>query len=139
MHSSWKSRGGGGGVLGFCLANYFEGVTWGCEKIRGGHFLLHFYVEVFQKSLWGEVHEAPPSPSPPLCASMVMLNDDSFFSFAGTRGTPKRPRTSNIRRTASPETEEKHLRRQLTGSWPRTRNSITTSIRSNRWSLSTGY
>jgi hypothetical protein len=35
------------------LVNSFEGGTWGCEKIRGegGRVLLHFYVEVFQKSL----------------------------------------------------------------------------------------
>jgi hypothetical protein len=39
-----------GGSLGI-LANSFEGGTWGCEKVRGGHVLLHFYVEVFQKSL----------------------------------------------------------------------------------------
>ncbi len=38
---------GGGAPWGF-LANSFEGGTWGCEKIRGGSFLLHFYVEVFQ-------------------------------------------------------------------------------------------
>ncbi len=31
----------------------------------GGSFLLHFYVEVFQKSLQG-VHEVPPSPLSPL-------------------------------------------------------------------------
>jgi hypothetical protein len=40
-----------GGVSLVFLANYFEGGTWGCEKIRGGRVLLHFYVEVFQKSL----------------------------------------------------------------------------------------
>jgi hypothetical protein len=29
-----------------------RGGTWGCEKIGGGgRVLLHFYVEVFQKSL----------------------------------------------------------------------------------------
>ncbi len=49
MHSSWKSKGGGGPW--FFLANSFEGGTGGCEKIRGGRVLLHFYVEVFQKSL----------------------------------------------------------------------------------------
>jgi hypothetical protein len=37
---------GGGGPWGF-LANFFEGGTWGCEKIRGVGVLLHFYVEVF--------------------------------------------------------------------------------------------
>ncbi len=42
--------GGGGGPWAF-LANSFEGGTWGCEKIRGGYVLLHFYVKVFQKSL----------------------------------------------------------------------------------------
>ena len=48
MHSSWKFRGGGPwGVL----ANSFEGGSWGSEKIKGGRVLLHFYVEVFQKSL----------------------------------------------------------------------------------------
>jgi hypothetical protein len=64
MHSSWES-GGGGEFLGF-FANSFEGGTWGCEKLRRGEgrVLLHFYVEVFQKSLYG-VHEVPPPPSPP--------------------------------------------------------------------------
>ncbi len=42
---------GGGGPWGF-LENSFEGDPWGCEKIRGGgRVLLHFYVDVFQKSL----------------------------------------------------------------------------------------
>jgi hypothetical protein len=49
MHSSWKSR----GDPWVFLANSFEGGggTWGCEKIRGWGVVLHFYVEVFQKSL----------------------------------------------------------------------------------------
>ena len=37
----------GGGSSGF----FGKWGTWGCEKIRGGRVLLHFYVEVFQKSL----------------------------------------------------------------------------------------
>ena len=42
----------GGGGPWFFLENSFEGGTWGCEKIRGGgRVLLHFDVEVFQKSL----------------------------------------------------------------------------------------
>jgi hypothetical protein len=48
MQSSWKSW--GGGVLGF-LANYFEGVAWGCEKTGGGgRVLLHFFLELFEKN-----------------------------------------------------------------------------------------
>jgi hypothetical protein len=32
------------------LANSFEGGTWGCEKIRGGHFIA-FLCGSFQKYL----------------------------------------------------------------------------------------
>ena len=80
MHSIWKSRRGGPWVF---LANSFERGTWSCEKIRGGRVLLHFYVEVFQKSLWGEVHEAPPSPSPPLCASIIIMSLKKQVALSG--------------------------------------------------------
>jgi hypothetical protein len=41
----------GGGSLGF-LANSFEGVTWGCEKIIGGEVLfIAFLCGSFQNSL----------------------------------------------------------------------------------------
>ncbi len=60
----------GGGSLGF-LANYFEGGTWGCEKISGGggSFLLHFYVEVFKNLYRGYMRCPPTSPPlpPPVC------------------------------------------------------------------------
>ncbi len=64
----------GGGPWVF-LANPFEGGTWGCEKIRGGRVLLHFYVEVFQKSLKGYMRRPLP---PPLCASMIQINFVQF-------------------------------------------------------------
>ncbi len=55
----------GGGPWGF-LANSFEGVLGVVRKSGGGgRVLLHFYVEVFQKSLKG-VLEVPLLP-PPVC------------------------------------------------------------------------
>ncbi len=42
--------GGGGGSWGF-LANYFEGGTWGCEKIRRGVVFIAFLCGSFSKSL----------------------------------------------------------------------------------------
>ncbi len=48
MHSSWKSR-GGGGPLGF-LPNSLEGVLGVVRKSRGPPFrvLFHFYDQIFQ-------------------------------------------------------------------------------------------
>jgi hypothetical protein len=46
MHSSWKSR-GGGGPSGFWQI-LLRGVLGVVRKSVGGSFLLHFYVEVFQ-------------------------------------------------------------------------------------------
>jgi hypothetical protein len=61
---------GGGGPWVF-LANSFEGGTWGCEKISGGSFLLHFYVENFQ-NLYRGYMRCPPSP-PPVCIYGTLL------------------------------------------------------------------
>ncbi len=66
MYSSWKSR-EGRGVLGFFWQILLRGVLGGCEKIRGGRVLLHFYVEVFQKSLKGYMRCPPPPAPPPVC------------------------------------------------------------------------
>ncbi len=58
MHSSWKSR--GGGPWDFWQTLLRRG-TWGCEKIRrGGSFLWHFYVEVFQNLYRGYMRCPPP-------------------------------------------------------------------------------
>ncbi len=51
IDAQYTVAGNPGGGPWFFLANSFEGGTRGCEKIRGGRVLLHFYVEVFQKSL----------------------------------------------------------------------------------------
>ncbi len=65
MHSSWKSRGGGGPWIFWQIL--LRGVLGVVRKSVGVVFIA-FLCGSFTKSLKG-VHEGPPPP--PLCASMI--------------------------------------------------------------------
>ena len=69
------------------MANSFEGGTWGCEKIRGRSFLLHFYVEVFQNLYRGYMRCPPPPLPSPLCASMFNIMQPKQFLYSEYKGS----------------------------------------------------